>query len=329
MDSLHAEDTMDLASSPYRPLDDIDLELDQDDDFFSNPHPDSMFDDPPVADDIDTEEDAGQHLMAEIRDDDMIDEEPALAENDTVTKNPHSETKHDPEVAESHLDEEDILYEDDEDEDSINDTADIDSAQSDGQDDIRAQPDLQHATENDEGEQILDSGEKDFLPSQKGNTLDSENIDQLDHRPNENANADAKIQDYGHLNEDQDISQSLNAPQLQETHDEKADKPDGNNPGPERLQQSGTVSHEDEYIHPVKVNYQESEICLFPPTADDSSDTFFLPDTSVAHETLDRLLSACREVLADSIDEHDELVLDIASLGLHICEVRFHSLNTI
>lgn len=78
-------------------------------------------------------------------------------------------------------------------------------------------------------------------------------------------------------------------------------------------------------LHTVKVNYQDNEICLFPPTEDDNSETFFLQDVGLAHQSLDKLLSACREVLAGTIDDDDELVLDVASLGLHISEVCAHS----
>ena len=74
-------------------------------------------------------------------------------------------------------------------------------------------------------------------------------------------------------------------------------------------------------LHTVKVNYQDNEICLFPPTDDDESEMFFLSDVSLAHQGLDKLLCACRDVLVGAIEDDDELVLDVASLGLHISEV--------
>lgn len=79
-------------------------------------------------------------------------------------------------------------------------------------------------------------------------------------------------------------------------------------------------------LHTVKVNYQDTEICLFPPNEDDDSETFFLADVDLAHQSLDKLLSACHDVLAGSIDD-DELVLDIPSLGLHISQVRDNNSN--
>ena len=83
-------------------------------------------------------------------------------------------------------------------------------------------------------------------------------------------------------------------------------------------------------LHTVKVNYQDTELCLFPPNQDDESQTFFLSDIELAHQSLDKLLSACHDVLAGTIGDDDELVLDIPSLGLHIsqvCELAsdFHS----
>lgn len=73
-------------------------------------------------------------------------------------------------------------------------------------------------------------------------------------------------------------------------------------------------------LHSVKVHYLETEMCLFPPTEDDDSEMFFLQDVNLAHVGLDKMLGACRDVLANTIGQDDELVLDFASLGLHISE---------
>ncbi len=74
-------------------------------------------------------------------------------------------------------------------------------------------------------------------------------------------------------------------------------------------------------LHTVKVHYLDTEMCLFPPTEDDDSEMFFLQDVSLAHGSLDKMLGACRDVLANTIGQDDELVLDVASLGLHVSEV--------
>ncbi len=74
-------------------------------------------------------------------------------------------------------------------------------------------------------------------------------------------------------------------------------------------------------LHTVKVDYLGTEMCLFPPTEDDDSEMFFLEDQSLAYQSLNKMLAACRDVLANTIGLDDELVLDVASLGLHISEV--------
>jgi hypothetical protein len=105
---------------------------------------------------------------------------------------------------------------------------------------------------------------------------------------------------------------------------ESAQRPDG-----ERLRHA-TAAGDEHFadhqshttpLHTVKVNYQDTEICLFPPSEDDDSETFFLEDVELAHQSLDKLLGACHDVLAGTIGDDDELVLDIPSLGLHIGQV--------
>jgi hypothetical protein len=88
-------------------------------------------------------------------------------------------------------------------------------------------------------------------------------------------------------------------------------------------QQTYPLDTQDVVLHTVKVIYQDSEICLFPPQSEEGAETFFLSEYRLAYETLDKLLASCREVLADTIGDDDELVLDVASLGLHISEVSF------
>lgn len=81
------------------------------------------------------------------------------------------------------------------------------------------------------------------------------------------------------------------------------------------------LSLQNPLLHTVKVHYLETEMSLFPPTKDDDSEMFFLQDVGLANVSLDKMLAACKEVLANTIGQDDELVLDIASLGLHISEV--------
>ncbi len=75
------------------------------------------------------------------------------------------------------------------------------------------------------------------------------------------------------------------------------------------------------HLHPVTVQYAGQDLSLFPPFDDDDSTTFLLMDASLAFEPVEKVLSACREVLgSESLGHDDEIVIDIPSLGLHICE---------
>lgn len=75
-------------------------------------------------------------------------------------------------------------------------------------------------------------------------------------------------------------------------------------------------------LHPVVVIYQGNEISLFPPSDRSDSSTFFLHHESLANNSMSDLLTACKEVLADSISEEAELEFRIEELGLRISEVR-------
>ena len=97
-----------------------------------------------------------------------------------------------------------------------------------------------------------------------------------------------------------------------------------NNEVPEELHEESKNSRETDdttkTLHPVTVVYLEDEMSLFPPMLGDASSIYFLSDSSLASEPLDRLLAACRDILEGTLDHHDELVLDVPALGLHICE---------
>ena len=88
--------------------------------------------------------------------------------------------------------------------------------------------------------------------------------------------------------------------------------------------QNETASAVATYMHPVTVVYQDSEMSLFPPTDEDQehSQTYLLHDERLARESIMSLFGACRLVLADSIEEDDELEITIGELGLQISEVR-------
>ena len=86
-------------------------------------------------------------------------------------------------------------------------------------------------------------------------------------------------------------------------------------------EQEAQASYELHTLHPIKVQYDGTELCLFPPFEGD--ETFFVQDSSLAFSPCDQLLNACRDVLGESIGDGDELVLDFPSLGLHLTQVCF------
>lgn len=80
-------------------------------------------------------------------------------------------------------------------------------------------------------------------------------------------------------------------------------------------------------LHPITVNYQGSEMSLFP-TLDETSDeaqTYLLKDQAVAAESMTNLLQQCRLILGDTVTERDELEIRIDELGLSINEVSFNA----
>ena len=88
-------------------------------------------------------------------------------------------------------------------------------------------------------------------------------------------------------------------------------------------EQDSDSSYDAQALHLVKVQYDGTELCLFPPLEGD--DTFFVQDSSLAFSPCDQLLTACRDVLGESIGQGLELVLDFPTLGLHLPEVCPHS----
>lgn len=78
------------------------------------------------------------------------------------------------------------------------------------------------------------------------------------------------------------------------------------------------------YSHPVVIVYRNDQMLLFPPVVQDHahSQTYFLHDESYAKKNIKSLLGACRTVLAESIEDEDELEITIEELGLCISEVR-------
>lgn len=100
-----------------------------------------------------------------------------------------------------------------------------------------------------------------------------------------------------------------------ETHEEEE----------EQYDESADEEYND-YTYDVIVEYDNSQLSLFPPTHHHAiPETFLLQDRSLADQEISLLFSACREVLGGSISEHQALEIDIPLLDLCIHEVS-HSL---
>jgi hypothetical protein len=391
MDLLHPEDTMDLASSPRMPADDLDLpyELDTMRDASAEPNQEEMIEDPINPDQHSTED---VQLVDEdlLDDEDMVDEDTVVqksrANQEDFTMEAHQQT-----VSSAEHDEDDILYDDDElvreGNDEARDTHDVELV--DEEDLFREDEELhEHSPgdtshtpqvlHNNHEEEILDQEQSTNMTTQdaedpgatQGLQFSGDSADISDHyvltrtnfeydnnhNPADEPTTDMAVATENVVNssieEPTDIAANPQSSDLLESakgdaagrsaadanvgasHVEASDYPhheieSAQRPDGEPILQ-GTEAEDGHFayhqahvtpLHTVKVNYQDTEICLFPPNEDDDSETFFLAELDLAHQSLDKLLAACHDVLAGTIGDDDELVLDIPSLGLHISQV--------
>ncbi|KAH0847415.1 hypothetical protein AYO21_11150 [Fonsecaea monophora] len=363
MDVSQLDDKMDVASSPFRQPDDIDIDLDsvREPSVIGSPH-DDMVDDPVAP--LDTELDVMEDQFDEtLPDDDMKDEQ----NTSMLTEQPDLDYNMDGSIEEVQGDEdEDILYEDEEDiTAAVQDVEVVDEYN-----EPEAQP------------QPFQEVEADVISEETGERFEQENHADID------TNQDKGLTDVARASlPAQDAAQEqgeIHAPHIEipNTSTEYVAGQDGENQATEQTQaeqhddgdelleqrpeaeaeaeaepetETDTLPHEtvsgpetdvqtrtetsepaphDQYeetakneagsaalsVHPVTLVYLEEEMSLFPPMLGDASSVYFLPDASLAFEPLDKLLAACREILTGTLDHHDELVLDVPGLGLHICE---------
>ena len=341
---LQPEDTMELASSPHMQQGDLDLELDTMDEPELAPE-DSMeedaFDDDQLEagdhfdDDVMVEEDtAAQHFPENASDLNMevhhehetaIQDEDILYEDEEVSKDPllvqienkPTSTPHnnvqeplgvisgDAEVFEARAGDEFLLSEQDAEDQSV----------------VLPKSQLVGALEasylqpaEDSHQEVKPTSDGFEPPEDAGNPIGADppadtpkpalDLEQSMINTNPNDITDA---DFDNQSEDYNATNTANVIVGNDTAE----------------QQTYPFDTQDVVLHTVKVIYQDSEICLFPPQSEEGAETFFLSEYRLAYETLDKLLASCREVLADTIGDDDELVLDVASLGLHISEVSF------
>ena len=342
------EDTMELASSPHMQQDDLDLDLDTAQELEVAPE-DSMVEDA-FHDD---QREVGEHFDDDV----MID-------GDTTTQHfPDDVSDLSKEAHQEHetaLEDEDILYEDDEVlQDSglvhpVNDSGNIITEGLDTEElsaPMSGDAEVAEASEAHLGDDFVfaEQDPKDhsaFLSELRGADVAEGSNDQLVETEQQGAtqlnhifeasedmdgetHADAQGQNTEFGLEIEDVTINTNPKDtteaLRDTQSREQDPVDYANTsaGEEAAvdQHTNSLEMQDAALHTVKVIYQDNEICLFPPHSEEGAETFFLSEYGLAHESLDKLLGSCREVLADTIGDDDELVLDVAALGLHISEV--------
>lgn len=346
MEFLQPEDTMELASSPHMPQDDLDLDLD------------TMYE-PELAPEDSMVEDAFDDDRLEVTDhfddDEMVDGDTAVQHFPHGASDLNIETHHEHETA---LEDEDILYEDDE---AAKDSGFVQSEN----DSVNINPEHNHLQEplglisgdvevsegHDEDEFAFVEQDTEEQSASTSKSRVAEAPESSYEQPVEDEYRESiQANDTFEVFEEANMETRANAEaytsaipesglDLQEpTTNTNPKDPADAVPGTELAEQDTTedantiaieaateqhtypLENQDVALHTVRVIYGESEICLFPPQSEEGAETFFLSEQSLAYETLDKLLASCRDVLADTIGDDDELVLDVASLGLHISE---------
>lgn len=347
MDASHLDDKMDVASSPFRQADDIDIDLDsvRDPSEIGSVH-DEMVDDPAAPADAasDVMQDQYYDILA---DDDMFD--------DTRQDLPeHNDTDYnmDGSIEEVQVEDEDILYEEEEETGPAplhNDgTVEYNDHQDDGPPEyheVAAEvipDDLDHQPEPQE-EDSLATNQSENLPASDNTITGNQLADNLE--PGQALDVSGQYLEepreaQGHQEEQQDDGPVQESEHAERTdhQDSLDDLPEAQTPteapnslvptnaeSPKEQQEEGAVTSSEadnvaKAVHPVTLYYLEEEMSLFPPMLGDASSVYFLSDSSLAFGPLDKLLAACREILVGTLDHHDELVLDVPGLGLHICE---------
>ncbi|EXJ68324.1 uncharacterized protein A1O5_08115 [Cladophialophora psammophila CBS 110553] len=350
VDASQLDDKMDVASSPFRQPDDLDIDLDsiRDPSVVGSPL-DDMVDDPAGLPNTgpDTMEDQPDETLL---DDDMNDEQNASM----LTEQPDPDYNMDASVEEVQGDEdEDILYEDEEDIGmAVPDTEgtakyNTNEGQPQAYEEVGADVILEELGDQPEKQDHTDIGTNQFETLSAGAPVPVAEDAAQDQGETQASRVETPetSQEYPTNQADPEREQGEqrdDAAELPEQHQQAegddhvppseegsrrgADSQatiETNEPGP-KDQHDNTAKIEDkraaQTVHPVTLVYLEEEMSLFPPMIGDASSVYFLPDASLAFEPLDRLLAACREILTGTLDHHDELVLDVPGLGLHICE---------
>ncbi|ETN42460.1 uncharacterized protein HMPREF1541_01616 [Cyphellophora europaea CBS 101466] len=351
------DEFMDLASSPFHNVEDLELNFDD----MENPEVhdtednqmDEMGSDGAVVDDV----------MQEEVEEELLEDENMLEEQD----NPQTQQGVEFEMDDTHqakdeqYDPEDdtILY--DEDEEANNDSANL---QQDYGHELAEDDDILEPPEAEvEASGVQDEISDDKVPQSDsrletevqqavGDSAPADTISQKDH--DEVSGPSVVSKDFADtsslLNPDHSIQivheeasedadherEDLHAvyegsEQAQVAEDPESSVYPAEAPPAESTQESSESESEDgqlvedsaiqEALHAIRVEWIDARnrFPLFPSVDGDTSECF-LHDTGLAYEPLDKLLAGCHAIVEQELGVNDELVLDVPDLGLHICE---------
>ena len=355
MEFASLDDKMDVASSPYPQLEeiqDLDFEFDQMDNQQLNPKSDNVMDD--ATEPSDTDENT-----APVEDIEFI-EEPNV--NDEEEGEPTDiEQENDFEMEEAaqpnQEEQEEVLYDEEEEEESTVITNEPQTQ------DLKTNTQPVHETEQVlEPENILDttvdeaqaqaanheadpqeiiigqaspeatvpSAPEEQVPDEEQTLRDDGDgpiVDPLMTEYHEGPGT-AKTEQSTKAQDEVLLEESFED-ELKAEHDLEPSQTDGNSfePAPASFEapqapeadESLEVPADASDLHAVRLVYLGDEYSLFPPKEADST-SFFLSDPSLSFEPLAKLLESCGQILEGSIGHDDELVLDVPTMGLHICQ---------
>ena len=307
------DDTMDMALSPFQPIDDLDIDFDH------MEEPQLMLDDDAMEDYQQVEE-AGDDLMneqeLEVIDDDILDDvHEEHQENDDLDVGVSAAV--DGEAIQQVFDDDDILYDDDHEEQPLNEQAQETIPSEIGNtDQDQSYPENHTATTN-EQQNSEATNTIDTLEAEHGSFADAP-LDQPEDataqpengqkRPDEDTANLLEILE-NQVNEDQAKNGTAEVSETRKTDNE-----------PQLLDLAAIEdSAVESALQSIRVFWDNAEWRLFC-SQPDAFDCFFR-DTNSAYEPMDKFLEACRNVIpADELADHDELTFVIEELGLSICE---------
>ncbi|KPI36505.1 uncharacterized protein AB675_4342 [Cyphellophora attinorum] len=290
------DDNIDMAVSPYQTAEDLDIDFDHMEDQYQAPEDDAMND----------------YQIGEDQADNVMDEqEPAPLNDDDMLEDDHQDYDHngeetdigvsaavDQETVQELVDDEDILY-DEEPEDDPNEPL-TENAE-------KATDTYDFALDQDDTHEIADTtthqdAEQDQTEQSVSAPREEPNTTNLEHE--EEPQADPT-----------DASQSKGEDKAAESANTVAEVNEGPLLDLAAIEDSAVESA----LRSIRVFWDNAEWTLFS-TQQDATDCFFR-DTSYAYEPMDKFLEACRHVIpGDDLGQHDELTFIIEELGLSICE---------